>query len=141
RRPVNEYAGEANMPRTSTSSGSRKADRPRAGAKPTTKKNSSHTALAKTRGNGAIAATPKSTARAPRTVDRRSPERAVQGRRAVTAEPVGNASRGKYVYCIIESSDPLRFGPIGLGLDPSDVYTVHYQNLGAVVSDAPREVL
>ena len=51
------------------------------------------------------------------------------------------ASRGKYVYCIIESADPLRFGPIGIGADPSDVYTVHYKNLAAVVSDAPLEVL
>ena len=50
-------------------------------------------------------------------------------------------SRGKYVYCIIESADPLRFGPIGIGADPSDVYTVHYKNLAAVVSDAPLEVL
>ena len=50
-------------------------------------------------------------------------------------------SRGKYVYCIIESSEPLRFGPIGVGADPSDVYTVHYKNLAAVVSDAPLEVL
>ena len=51
------------------------------------------------------------------------------------------ASRGKYVYCIIESADPLRFGPIGIGADPSNVYTVHYKNLAAVVSDAPLEVL
>ena len=38
-------------------------------------------------------------------------------------------------------ADPLRFGPIGIGADPSDVYTVHYKNLAAVVSDAPLEVL
>ena len=37
--------------------------------------------------------------------------------------PSIGASRGKYVYCIIESSEPLRFGPIGVGADPSDVYT------------------
>src|SRR5690348_4367274 len=53
----------------------------------------------------------------------------------------GMTSRGKYVYCIIEADDPLRFGPIGIGPDPSDVYTVHYKNLAAVVSDAPLEVL
>jgi gas vesicle protein GvpL/GvpF len=51
------------------------------------------------------------------------------------------ASRGKYVYCIIESADPLRFGPLGIGGAPSDVYTVHYKKLAAVVSDAPLEVL
>src|SRR3954468_14377582 len=50
-------------------------------------------------------------------------------------------SRGKYVYCIIEASEPLKFGRVGIGADPSDVYTVHYRNLGAVVSDAPLEVL
>ena len=57
------------------------------------------------------------------------------------ADTSTGSSRGKYVYCIIESSDPLRFGPIGVGADPSDVYTVHYKNLAAVVSDAPLEVL
>jgi hypothetical protein len=50
-------------------------------------------------------------------------------------------SRGKYVYCIIETPDPLSFGPIGIGTDPSDVYTVQYRNLAAVVSDAPLEFL
>jgi hypothetical protein len=50
-------------------------------------------------------------------------------------------SRGKYVYCIIEASDPLRFGTIGIGANPSDVYTVHFKELAAVVSDAPLEVL
>jgi hypothetical protein len=51
------------------------------------------------------------------------------------------ASRGKYVYCIIEAVDQLRFGSIGIGAQPSEVYTVHYRNLAAVVSDAPLEVL
>jgi hypothetical protein len=51
------------------------------------------------------------------------------------------ASRGKYVYCIVEAADQLRFGPIGIGAEPSEVYTVHYRNLAAVVSDAPLEVL
>ncbi len=50
-------------------------------------------------------------------------------------------SRGKYVYCIIEAPLPLKFGPIGIGADPSDVHTVHFRNLAAVVSDAPLEVL
>jgi gas vesicle protein GvpL/GvpF len=50
-------------------------------------------------------------------------------------------SRGKYVYCIIEAADALRFGPIGIGAEPSEVYTVHFKNLAAVVSDAPLEVL
>jgi hypothetical protein len=50
-------------------------------------------------------------------------------------------SRGKYVYCIISSEKPLRFGQIGIGGEATDVYTIHYRNLGAVVSDAPLEVL
>lgn len=57
------------------------------------------------------------------------------------ADSTTSGSRGKYVYCIIEAPDQLRFGPIGIGADPSEVYTVHYRNLAAVVSDAPLEVL
>jgi hypothetical protein len=49
--------------------------------------------------------------------------------------PAGN--RGKYVYCIIRSSEYLRFGPIGLGIEPSDVHTINYRDLAAVVSDTP----
>lgn len=51
------------------------------------------------------------------------------------------ASRGKYVYCIIEADRMLKFGPVGIGATPSEVYSVHYRNLAAVVSDAPLEVL
>jgi hypothetical protein len=72
--------------------------------------------------------------------ERRATERVLHASRVSIAAAAG-ASRGKYVYCIIESGDPLRFGPIGIGADPSDVYTVHYKNLAAVVSDAPLEVL
>ena len=89
-------------------------------------------ASARTRGNGPARADVKP---APREVrgsgDRRASERILHGRNAVVESP-GSASRGKYVYCIIESIDPLRFGPIGVGADPSDVYTVHYKNLAAV---------
>jgi hypothetical protein len=75
-----------------------------------------------------------------RAVEKRAADRPAQaGRTAV--HPSTAASRGKYVYCIIESADPLRFGPIGIGADPSEVYTVHYRTLAAVVSDAPLEVL
>jgi hypothetical protein len=67
---------------------------------------------------------------------------ATGGRGAASGLITGpGVSRGKYVYCVIESADPLRFGPIGIGAAPSDVYTVHYRNLAAVVSDAPLEVL
>jgi hypothetical protein len=69
----------------------------------------------------------------------RRPEKVLQGGRLAGTDVV--TSRGKYVYCIIESPEPMRFGPIGIGADPSDVYTVHFRNLAAVVSDAPLEVL
>jgi gas vesicle protein GvpL/GvpF len=49
-------------------------------------------------------------------------------------------SRGKYVYCIIRSDDPLKFGPVGIGTEPADVHTVNYKELAAVVSDTPVEV-
>lgn len=35
--------------------------------------------------------------------------------RAVTPAARGDSSRAKYVYCIIRSAEPRRFGPIGLG--------------------------
>jgi hypothetical protein len=99
-------------------------------------------------GNGAVRARSaqalKSAAKAPikprRLLDRRASEKTVQGGRTTVGE-TAVVSRGKYVYCIIESGDPLKFGPIGIGAEPSDVYTVHYKNLAAVVSDAPLEVL
>src|SRR4051812_10009218 len=43
---------------------------------------------------------------------RRASEKIVHGRSVVESVVT---SRGKYVYCIIESADPLRFGPIGIG--------------------------
>ena len=67
------------------------------------------------------------------------PEAPIEARRP-TAPRVGDA-RSKYVYCVIESEKPLRFGPLGLGAEPSDVHTVHFRDLAAVVSDTPREVI
>jgi hypothetical protein len=101
------------------------------------------TVKAGVRSNGpAPARNAEGAARIARQPERRakSPEKAaaVEGATASQSAP---ASRGKYVYCIIEASDALSFGPIGIGVDPSEVYTVHYKTLAAVVSDAPREVL
>jgi hypothetical protein len=45
------------------------------------------------------------------------------------------------VYCIVRSREPLTFGPIGLGADPAEVYTVIWDDLAAVVSDAPGGIL
>lgn len=52
----------------------------------------------------------------------------------------GSDGRGKYVYCIIQSSEPLRFGPLGIGSDPADVHTINFKDIAAVVSDTPIEV-
>jgi len=95
------------------------------------------------KGNSAVRTELKPSRRDARTgTERRVAEKILHtGRGAAAVESSIGASRGKYVYCIIESSEPLRFGPIGVGADPSDVYTVHYKNLAAVVSDAPLEVL
>jgi hypothetical protein len=55
---------------------------------------------------------------------------------AVVAE--GDAGQdGVYVYCIIESGEPLTFGKIGIGGRGDEVFTVHYRDLAAVVSRAP----
>jgi len=92
------------------------------------------------KGNGAVRTSRKAASAGFAGNQRRTSERLIHTGRPAPIEAPG-ASRGKYVYCIIESIDPLRFGPIGVGADPSDVYTVHYKNLAAVVSDAPLEVL
>jgi hypothetical protein len=51
------------------------------------------------------------------------------------ATALGEGSRGKYVYCVIYGDKPLSFGPLGIGLDPTDVHTVNYKDIAAVVSD------
>jgi hypothetical protein len=47
---------------------------------------------------------------------------------------------GKYVYCIIQTGEPCRFGPVGIGSEPAEVHTVNYREIAAVVSDTPLEV-
>jgi Gas vesicle synthesis protein GvpL/GvpF len=73
--------------------------------------------------------------------ERRRPEKTLRSGRYAPVDAGAAASRGKYVYCIIESSEPLRFGSIGIGAEPSEVYSVHFKTLAAVVSDAPLEML
>ena len=51
-----------------------------------------------------------------------------------------DVNEGKYVYCIIKSERPLRFGPLGLGAEPAEVHTVHYRDIAAVVSNTPMVV-
>jgi len=122
--------------RKPTGSARRPTGRPDPKRQPVQKKAAAAVAAKSARRNGAAAraleARP-SPAKANRLAERRTIH--------VESEASAAASRGKYVYCIIEATDPLRFGPIGIGADPSDVYTVHYRNLAAVVTDAPLEVL
>jgi hypothetical protein len=121
----------------------RKTDRPRgaaAVARPSKKGGTVRVAKTAPRRQAGESRAP--TGRNGRVVERRATEKVVRGGKiSVGGDAATGASRGKYVYCIIEAGDPLRFGPVGIGVDPSEVYTVHYKNLGAVVSDAPLEVL
>src|SRR5688500_17721862 len=48
-----------------------------------------------------------------------------------------SASRGRYVYCIIRSTQPLKFGAIGMDDQWPEVYTINYKDMAAVVSDVP----
>jgi len=44
---------------------------------------------------------------------------------------------GKYIYCIIDSNQPQSFGPFGIGSRGDEVYTICFDGIAAVVSDAP----
>jgi hypothetical protein len=46
-------------------------------------------------------------------------------------------SRGHYVYCIIRSTEALRFGAIGIDDQSPEVYTITDRDMAAVVSDVP----
>jgi hypothetical protein len=112
----------------------------RAGVKAGGKKSAAPVARS-ARSNGAPR-TAKAAPREGKLPDRRTSEKVLQGGRVTpSADAATSGSRGKYVYCIIEAPEALRFGPVGIGADPSEVYTVHYKSLAAVVSDAPLEVL
>ena len=100
---------------------------------------------ARSRRSAARPARPSRTARvgdgAGSRVVRETPPGAAMSAVEPPAAPRATESRGKYVYCVIRSEDPLRFGAIGLGTTPAEVHTVHYKNIAAVVSDTPIEVL
>ena len=44
---------------------------------------------------------------------------------------------GQYIYAIIETDREASFGPIGIGKEKSEVYTIVHEKLGAVISDSP----
>ena len=57
--------------------------------------------------------------------------------RPAGADAERGEARGRYVYCIIRASTPLRFGAIGMDSQWPDVYTIAYRDMSAVVSDVP----
>jgi hypothetical protein len=61
-------------------------------------------------------------------------------RNGAFAPRTGADQRGKYVYCVVHSEKPLTFGPIGIGIDPTEVHTVGFRDIAAVVSDTPIEL-
>jgi hypothetical protein len=78
----------------------------------------------------------KKTTTLARALKRRAPEPA----RERAARPRPADSRGKYVYCIIQTAEPRRFGAVGIGAEPAEVHTVNFKEIAAVVSDTPLEV-
>ncbi len=44
---------------------------------------------------------------------------------------------GKYIYCIINSDQPQSFGPLGIGGRGDEVYTICFDDIAALVSNAP----
>ena len=44
---------------------------------------------------------------------------------------------GKYIYCVIEGEKKQIFTSRNIGKTPSQVYSVHHKDIGAIVSDSP----
>ena len=84
------------------------------------------------RANGSRAARRTKLSLSPRKPGNRRVERDFVGRLSADHQ-LPPSSRGKYVYCIINSERPLRFGQIGIGAEPTDVYSILYRNLAAIV--------
>src|SRR5579864_4095628 len=53
---------------------------------------------------------------------------------ASTGTQSGSVPGGRYVYGVIQGSEPVSFGRSGLAGSSEQVYTVHYQDIAAVVS-------
>jgi hypothetical protein len=66
------------------------------------------------------------------------PERPVErASKAPAADVDRSSNRGRYVYCIIRATAPLRFGAIGMDEQSPEVYTINFRDMAAVVSDVP----
>lgn len=48
-----------------------------------------------------------------------------------------DVKEGKYIYCIIGSNEPRKYGPTGIGGRKDMVYTSCHNGLAAVISDTP----
>jgi Gas vesicle synthesis protein GvpL/GvpF len=62
-------------------------------------------------------------------------------RKSASGQSAVDSGRGKYVYCVIQSADVVRFGAGGIGDNGSEIHTIHYRDLAAVVSDVPLGIL
>src|SRR5258706_9394185 len=60
--------------------------------------------------------------------------------RAENGEASAAGAQGKYVYCVVRSDGPLQFGRVGIGIKPTEVRTINYKDIAAVVSDTPLQV-
>jgi hypothetical protein len=89
-------------------------------------------------------ADPESVTRVTRETEVRGKQSRVESVVERSAKPTVSANRterGRYVYCIIRASSPLKFGAIGMDEEWSDVYTINYRDMAAVVSDVPMTPL
>ena len=65
-------------------------------------------------------------------------ERVIERARKPTLPDVDRAAgRGRYVYCIIRATQPLKFGAIGMDEQWPEVYTINFKDMAAIVSDIP----
>lgn len=44
---------------------------------------------------------------------------------------------GKYIYCVTDSNQPQSFGPLGIGGRGDEIHTICFDDIAAVVSNAP----
>jgi hypothetical protein len=81
----------------------------------------------------------------PRPAASKAPARIARDRGDTRIEDASGSAaetpRGKYVYCVIQSADALKFGAAGIGDNTSEIHTIHYRDLAAVVSDVPLGIL
>jgi hypothetical protein len=71
----------------------------------------------------------------------RTPREKPAARGTSDSQAAVESARGKYVYCVIQSAEPLQFGAAGIGDNSSEIHTIHYRDLAAVVSDVPLGIL